>query len=82
MRKSELFEAFDLFDVRDFGKVMPFIFCCWLKDIVSNSVKWGTLYKWLVFYKMWLNFTPWWLRKTVQYTVVTTKYIAATFLVR
>lgn len=23
MRKSELFESFDLFDVRDFGKVRP-----------------------------------------------------------
>lgn len=26
MRKSELFEAFDLFDVRDFGKVITFHF--------------------------------------------------------
>lgn len=26
MRKSELFEAFDLFDVRDFGKVITFYF--------------------------------------------------------
>lgn len=26
MRKSELFEAFDLFDVRDFGKVIIFHF--------------------------------------------------------
>jgi hypothetical protein len=25
MRKSELFEAFDLFDVRDFGKVLIYL---------------------------------------------------------
>lgn len=41
MRKSELFEAFDLFDVRDFGKVITFYFfkCIFkLENALSNTV--------------------------------------------
>lgn len=35
MKKSELFEAFDLFDVRDFGKVLTYLlFNSFFKNIV------------------------------------------------
>lgn len=38
MKKSELFEAFDLFDVRDFGKVRyDFSFKSHLKHVVTQS---------------------------------------------
>lgn len=37
MRKSELFEAFDLFDVRDFGKVMIVCFLINSLNIVLGS---------------------------------------------
>lgn len=41
MRKSELFEAFDLFDVRDFGKVIVFsffLFLFLLETVSSNTL--------------------------------------------